>query len=244
MPDLSPADAQRVAVVIPALNEEASLPLVLADLPSVGQVVVVDNGSTDATAQRAAEAGADVVHEGRRGYGSACLAGLEWLRSGGLPPEIVVFLDADHSDDPTQLPELVSPILSGECDLVLGSRMTGKREPGAMPAQSVWGNRFACLLMRLLLGARYTDLGPFRAARWESLESLGMSDTNYGWTVEMQIKALRAGLRVREVPTPYRRRVGQSKISGTITGSVKAGAKILWLVARYGVFDPWRPARD
>lgn len=228
-----------VAVVIPAYNEEPSLPLVLRDLPPVGRVVVCNNASTDATAEVARAAGAVVVDEPRRGYGSACLAGLTWLaaadRNGGFTPRAVVFLDADYSDHPEELSAVVGPVLAGECDLVIGSRLAGERERGAMPPQSVWGNRLACFLMRVLFGARYTDLGPFRAIGWDALRSLGMTDTNYGWTIEMQIKAARAGLRVRETPVRYRCRIGASKISGTVTGTIKAGAKILYTVGRYAL---------
>jgi hypothetical protein len=227
-----------VTVVIPALNEEQSLPLVLTDLPPVGQVIVVDNGSGDATAEVAARAGAAVVLEPQRGYGAACLRGLaaiaEGIRQGRTPPLVVVFLDADYSDHPELLPQLVEPILRDQADLMLGSRLAGRREPGAMPPQSVFGNRLACFLMRRLFGATYTDLGPFRAIRYRSLCELEMADRNYGWTIEMQIKAVRAGLRIGEVPVPYRRRIGRSKISGTLAGSVRAGGKILWTIARYG----------
>jgi glycosyltransferase involved in cell wall biosynthesis len=225
-------------VLIPALNEEASLPLVLRDIPRdlASDIVVVDNGSQDRTAEVARAGGARVVVEPRRGYGSACLAGLADLgqREQG-PPDIVVFLDADYSDHPEELPSLVRPILEGRCDMVLGSRLAGQREAGAMPPQSVWGNRLACALMRLFFGARYTDLGPFRAIHWSALCCLGMCDTNYGWTVEMQIKAARMGLRVQEVPVSYRRRIGASKISGTVRGTILAGSKILYLIGRYGL---------
>jgi hypothetical protein len=146
----------------------------------------------------------------------------------------VVFLDADYSDHPELLPQLVEPILQDQADLVLGSRLAGRREPGAMPPQSVFGNHLACFLMRWLFGAKYTDLGPFRAIGYPALCKLEMADRNFGWTIEMQIKAVRAGLRIREVPVPYRRRVGHSKISGTVAGSVRAGGKILWTIARYG----------
>ena len=228
-----------VTVIIPALNEEASLPLVLRDLPAVGRVIVVDNGSTDATAARAADGGADVVTEPQRGYGSACLRGLQAIDEAivaGIPqPRVVAFLDADYSDHPDLLPQIVEPILDGRADFVLGSRLLGQREPGAMPPQSVYGNRLACFLMRLLFGARYTDLGPFRAIGFEQLRQLGMVDENFGWTVEMQIKAQRAGLRSVEIPVPYRRRVGASKISGTLSGTIKAGSKILYLIAKYGL---------
>ena len=213
------------------------MPLVLADLPTVGRVVVCNNASTDTTAEVAKARGAIVVTEPRRGYGSACLAGLASLRdaaaSGEFTPEAVVFLDADYSDHPEELPTVVSPVLANECDLVIGSRLAGEREQGAMPPQSIWGNRLACFLMRMLWGVRYTDLGPFRAIGWQTLESLGMVDTNFGWTIEMQIKAARTGLRIREVPVSYRCRIGTSKISGTLMGTINAGTKILYTVARY-----------
>lgn len=230
---------QSVWVVIPALNEEASLPLVLNDLPRVGRVIVVDNGSTDATADVARKCGATVVTEPRRGYGAACLRGLGAIRElvcAGQPvPRIVVFVDADYSDHPDLLPDLVQPILGGSVDFVLGSRLLGQREPGAMPPQSVYGNRLACFLIRLLFGARYTDIGPFRAVSYDKLVQLGMTDTNYGWTIEMQLKAIHARLRWVEKAVPYRRRTGTSKISGTIGGTIKAGSKILYTIARYGL---------
>jgi glycosyltransferase involved in cell wall biosynthesis len=231
-------ELKEVAVIIPALNEEASLPLVLRDLPAVGQVIVVDNGSTDATARVAAAAGATVVAEPRRGYGAACLKGLaaidEATAARGSLPRVVVFLDADYSDDPGLLPDLVRPILEDAADFVLGSRLLGRRERRAMPPQSVFGNRLACWLMRLLFGIRYSDLGPFRAIDFRRLRELGMTDRNFGWTVEMQIKAARKRVRILEVPVPYRRRIGESKISGTVWGSVRAGWKILYLIGKYG----------
>ena len=231
-------DLSSVVVVIPALNEESSLPLVLGDLPEVGRVIVVDNGSVDGTARVAADTGAIVVTEPNRGYGAACLAGLGKIRqsivAGDPAPRVVVFLDADYSDHPNLLPQLVEPILDGSTDFVLGSRLQGEREPGAMPPQSVYGNRLACFLMRLRFGARYSDLGPFRAIEYDSLCALNMVDRNFGWTVEMQIKAARVGLRTLEIPVPYRRRIGTSKISGTIPGTIKAGSKILYLIGLYG----------
>jgi hypothetical protein len=237
-----------VNVVIPALDEEASLPLVLHDLPAVGRVIVVDNGSTDATARVAVEAGAEVVSEPQRGYGAACLRGLaaikESMTAGQNAPQIVVFLDADYSDDPRYLPKLVEPINAGTADFVLGSRLLGLREPGAMPPQSVFGNRLACFLMRLLFRVRYTDLGPFRAIRYASLAELGMVDRDFGWTVEMQIKAARAALRIHEIPVPYRCRIGKSKISGTIVGSIKAGCKILYVLGKYGCKNIKSSRRD
>lgn len=223
-----------IDVVIPALNEEASLPLVLAALPLgvVRRIVVADNGSADGTARVAREGGAEVVSAARRGYGSACLAGLEHLRRTG-PPEIVVFVDADFSDHPDELTHLVAPIVAGEADLVIGSRILGRREPGALLPQARVGNVIACTLIRWFYGHRYTDLGPFRAISWTALERLGMRDPDFGWTAEMQVKAARAGLRTRDVPVQYRRRVGVSKITGTVSGTVRAGIKILWTVYRY-----------
>jgi glycosyltransferase involved in cell wall biosynthesis len=223
-----------IDVLIPALNEELSLPLVLEAIPSppVRRLVVVDNASTDRTADVAREHGAVVVEEDRPGYGSACLRGLEHL---GVtePPDIVVFLDADFSDRPEELPRLIAPILSGNADLVIGSRVLGEREPGALLPQARIGNLVACWLIRLLYGYRYTDLGPFRAVRWSALERLEMVDRDFGWTAEMQVKALRRGLTVTEVPVSYRRRVGVSKITGTVRGTILAGYKILITVLRY-----------
>ncbi len=226
--------ATTIDVVIPAFNEEESLPLVLRDIPRppVRRIVVCDNRSGDATARVAREHGAEVVREERPGYGSACLRALAHLRE-NEPPDIVVFLDADYSDHPDELPSLVAPILAGEADLVIGSRTLGRREAGALLPQARAGNLVACLLIRLLYRHRYTDLGPFRAVRWSALELLEMADTNFGWTAEMQVKALRRGLRVTERPVSYRRRIGVSKITGTLYGTVMAGYKILWTVLRY-----------
>ena len=222
-----------VSVVIPVFNERASLPLVVGDIPRplVREIVVVDNGSTDDTASIARDLPVRLVREPRRGYGSACLAGIAALAAS--PPDVVVFLDGDYSDHPEELPRLTAAISAG-ADLVIGSRMLGNREPGALLPQARFGNALACFLVGVLFGHRYTDLGPFRAVRWEALRDLGMEDRNFGWTVEMQIKALSKRLVVAEVPVSYRRRVGVSKITGTVGGTVKAGGKILWTIARYG----------
>jgi len=225
-----------IDVVIPAFDEEDSIALVLADIPAaiVRRVVVANNNSRDRTAEVARATGAVVVPAPRQGYGSACLAALGFLRQTG-PPDVVVFLDADYSDHPEELPQVVEPILAGRADLVIGSRVLGVRERGALLPQARAGNLLACLLMRLLYGHRFTDLGPFRAVRWESLEALQMRDPDFGWTAEMQVKALQRGLAVEEVPVSYRRRVGVSKITGTLSGTLRAGWKILWTIARYSV---------
>jgi glycosyltransferase involved in cell wall biosynthesis len=224
-------------VLIPARDEAVSLPLVLTDLPRQGagwwvrRIVVVDNGSTDRTPAVARGLGAEVVREPIAGYGRACLAGLAHLRRS--PPGAVVFLDADHSDDPRDLPHIVEPIVAGQAELVVGSRVLGKRERGSFTPAQALGNRLAPALLRMLWGVQVTDLGPFRAMRWDALEYLGMRDLGHGWTVEMQARAARAGLAMVEVPVSYRRRRhGRSKISGTVVGSFRAGAKILTTVAR------------
>ena len=224
----------RVDVVIPAFNEEPSLPLVLAAIPKavVDRIVVVDNASSDGTAKAARAGGAIVVSEPHSGYGSACLAGLDYLRH-HRPPDVVVFLDGDYSDHPDELPRLLEPIRNQQAQMVIGSRVLGKRERGALLVQARLGNWIACSMIRWLYGHRYTDLGPFRAITWEGLESLAMRDTDFGWTAEMQVKALRKGLEVTEVPVSYRRRVGVSKITGTLRGTIMAGYKILTTVMRY-----------
>ncbi len=222
-----------MAVVIPALDEEQALGAVLSAVSRQGidEVVVVDNGSTDRTAEVARAAGATVVSEPRRGYGAACLAGL--LRLSKRPPDVVVFLDADGSDDVDSIPRMVEAIERHHADLVIGSRERDRAEPGALTPVQSFGNRLAVFLMRWLFGARFTDLGPFRAIRWASLATLGMRDRDYGWTVEMQARAVRAGLRCIEIPVAARRRsAGRSKVSGTLSGAVGAGSKILLTIAR------------
>ena len=215
---------------MPALNEEDAIGLVLADMPwdVVRKVVVADNGSTDNTARVARESGACVVAAPVRGYGSACLAALEEVRRD--PPDIVVFLDADYSDHPDELPEVIRPILESGYDLVIGSRTRGEHQRGALLPQAVFGNWLSCMLIKWIYGVEFTDLGPFRAMKWVELERLKMADRDFGWTVEMQVKAAKAGLRCTEVPVRYRKRIGVSKVSGTIKGSFLAGEKILYTI--------------
>lgn len=238
-PERPRAASADVIVLIPAWNEEGAIGRVIADLPEAWhrRVIVADNNSTDYTADVARKFGATVVPAPRQGYGAACLAAIDAVLA--LPqreqPRVVAFIDADYSDHAEQLPLIVGPVLDGHADFVLGSRMLRRQPRGALLPQAVFGNRLACFLIRLLFGRRYSDLGPFRAIRWDALRRLGMRDTNFGWTVEMQIKAVRAGLRIVEVPVDYRPRVGHSKITGTLSGAVRAGYKILWTIFRYGV---------
>ena len=220
-----------IAVIIPAYNEEAAIGKVLEAVPwsLVEQVIVVDNGSTDATAARAVQMGANLVREPRRGYGQACLSGIGVIKN----IEIVVFLDGDYSDYPEEMEALTAPIVQGRADLVIGSRTLGEREKGALLPQARFGNALATRLIHWLFRVKYTDLGPFRAIRFETLKRLQMQDRNFGWTVEMQVKAARLGVQVVEVPVRYRRRIGTSKISGTLSGAIRAGYKILWAIFRY-----------
>jgi glycosyltransferase involved in cell wall biosynthesis len=224
-----------IAVVIPAFNEDSSILRVLEDIPSglVDEIVVVDNHSTDQTASIARAAGATVLFEPRRGYGSACLTGVAYVLGRGY--DLIVFLDADYSDHPEEMTLLVEKITLAGFDMVIGSRSTGAMQEGAMPPHARFGNWLATSLIRLLWRERFTDLGPFRAITSDALRRIGMRDTNYGWTVEMQIKAARLKLRNTEVPVSYRKRIGISKITGSISGSIKAGYKILYTIARYGL---------
>jgi glycosyltransferase involved in cell wall biosynthesis len=221
----------RVSVIIPALNEAASIGRVLDAIPRalVSEILVVDNGSTDDTARVAAQHGARVLSELERGYGAACLRGLDAVSG----PDTVAFLDGDFSDHPEELPLLLAPIQSGIADLVIGSRTLKPEARAALLPQARFGNWLACGLMRIFFGARHTDLGPFRAITAPALARLAMRDRDFGWTIEMQVKAARAGLRVTEVPVSYRKRIGQSKISGTVWGSARAGVKILTVIFRH-----------
>ena len=226
----------RVVVVIPAVDEEEAIGRVLAEIPPVAsEVIVVDNGSRDRTAQVARAAGARVVAEPRRGYGQACLTGI----AAAGDADVIAFLDGDYSDYPAQLHRVVAPLLAGEADLVIGSRRRGRQAPGAHPWHAVLGTRLCVGLMNLLIGTDATDLGPFRAITGRALRALDLRDRGFGWTVEMQVTARRRGLRVREVAVDYRPRLGRSKISGTLSGSLRAGSRILGTIARHAL----RPGR-
>ncbi len=224
-----------ILVIIPAFNEENSVGNVVRDIPAglVDEVVVVNNNSNDQTAIEAARAGATVLNEPTPGYGRACLRGIAYAQSRQQKPDVVVFLDADYSDYPGEMKALVDPILLDEVDMVIGSRARGTRQRGSMTPQQVFGNWLATTLLYRLYGVRYTDLGPFRAIRFESLLALNMQDKTYGWTVEMQLKAAKQRLRITEVPVSYRKRIGFSKISGTVKGTVLAGYKIITTLFKY-----------
>jgi glycosyltransferase involved in cell wall biosynthesis len=228
---------KKISVIIPAINEEKSIGKVLADIPNwVDDVIVVDNGSIDSTAAVARAGGAKVIEEFNRGYGSACIKGMEQLQQ----PDIVVFLDGDYSDYPEEMAELVDPIIDRNINFVVGSRVLGKREKRALSIQARFGNWLACKLLKLFWGIEYSDLGPFRAIQYDHLVCLGMKDKNYGWTVEMQIKAVKQNLSIEEVPVRYRRRIGKSKVSGTLRGILGAGFKILTTIFIYGFLSRWK----
>lgn len=222
-------------MIIPAFNEERSIGKVVREIPAawVQEVIVVNNNSRDQTATVAASAGATVLDEPVQGYGRACLRGIAYAQNREPKPDIVVFLDADYSDYPEELPRVIDPILTGQADMVIGSRKLGNRQRGSMTPQQVFGNWLATTLLRWIYNVHYTDLGPFRAIRFSSLIALGMQDQNYGWTVEMQVKAAKKGLKTTEVPVSYRVRIGVSKVSGTVKGTVMAGYKILTTIFKY-----------
>ena len=225
-----------IKVIIPAFNEADSIAHVIADIPkTVSEIIVVDNDSTDATAKNAREAGATLLKENRKGYGYACLCGMHYIENQSKQPDIIVFLDGDYSDYPEDLIKIVDPILNDHMDFVIGARKKALREPGSMTPQQVFGNQLATFLMRLFFKAKFTDLGPFRAIKYEKLKELDMQDKTYGWTVEMQLKALRKKLAYKEVPVRYKRRIGVSKVSGTVKGTIFAGVKILGWIFKYSI---------
>lgn len=223
-----------IDVIIPAYNEEKSIPKVIAEIPNiVRHIVVANNNSTDRTGEVAKSAGAVVVFEPQKGYGKACLTAMDWIKNQEIQPDIVVFLDGDYSDYPEEMLGLTQPILEGNAEMVIGSRALGQRESGSMTLPQVFGNWLATTMMKYIQGARFSDLGPFRAIEWEKLLDLNMVDENFGWTIEMQIKAHKAGLRYTEVPVNYRKRIGVSKVSGTVKGVIGAGYKIIFTIFKY-----------
>ena len=225
-----------IKVIIPAYNEESSITKVIKDIPSnVDEVIVISNNSTDKTEENAKKSGATVLTEPRKGYGYACLKGMDYIANlkASQHPDIIVFLDGDYSDYPEQLTELVAPIINGNIDLVIGSRVKELREAGSMTPQQVFGNWLATFLMNIFFGAKFTDLGPFRAIKYQKLLQLKMEDKTYGWTVEMQLKAIKQHFSYKEVPMKYRNRIGISKVSGTLKGSILAGVKILGWIFKY-----------
>ncbi|MBC7525047.1 MAG: glycosyltransferase family 2 protein [Flavobacterium sp.] len=225
---------QIINVIIPAYNEEYAITSVLNEIPKlVSEVIVVDNNSTDQTSVISKKGGATVLFEGRKGYGYACLKGLEYISKQEIKPDIIVFLDGDYSDYPEELHQLVEPIISNNIDFVIGARVKKYRENGSMTPQQVFGNWLACFLMKLFFNSKFTDLGPFRAIKYDKLLSLGMEDKTYGWTVEMQLKALKNDLSYVEIPVRYKNRIGVSKVSGTVVGTVMAGIKIIGWILKY-----------
>ena len=223
-----------IKVIIPAYNEQDSIAHVINDIPkSVDEVIVISNNSTDNTEINAKNAGATVLKESQKGYGFACLKGMDYISKQELKPEIIVFLDGDYSDYPEQLKEIVAPIINDNIDFVIGSRVKELREDGAMTPQQIFGNWLATFLMKLFFSAKFTDLGPFRAIKYDKLLALKMQDKTYGWTVEMQLKALKQKLTYVEIPMKYRNRIGVSKVSGTLKGTIFAGIKILSWIFKY-----------
>ncbi|WP_111309329.1 glycosyltransferase family 2 protein [Confluentibacter sediminis] len=224
----------KIVAVIPAYNEGGSIANVIQDIPSiVKDIIVVNNNSTDDTENNAKRAGAIVLTETRKGYGYACLKGIDYLANQQEKPDIVVFIDGDYSDYPEELIKIIDPILNHNIDFVIGARVKELREEGSMTPQQIFGNWLATFLMKYMFGSKFTDLGPFRAIKYNALLGLNMQDKTYGWTVEMQLKALKQRLSYREVPVKYRHRIGVSKVSGTIKGSIFAGIKILSWIFKY-----------
>jgi glycosyltransferase involved in cell wall biosynthesis len=226
---------RKISVIIPAFNEENGVGQVIREIPKhlIDEIIVVNNASTDKTDIIARENGATVLHESTPGYGRACLKGIEYAKRLAIRPDIIVFLDADHSDYPEEITQLIQPILDNKAELVIGSRALGNKEKGSMTPQQIFGNWLATRLLKLLYKVRFTDLGPFRAIRFDKLLELDMQDKTYGWTVEMQLKAAKKGLKCVEIPVRYRKRIGVSKISGTVKGTLMAGYKILFTIFKY-----------
>ncbi|SDD56316.1 Glycosyl transferase family 2 [Pricia antarctica] len=225
-----------IRVIIPAFNEADSIAEVVKELPaSVSEIIVVNNNSSDRTSENALSAGATVLTEERKGYGYACLKGMEYVAQQSKTPDIIVFIDGDYSDYPEELDKVVAPILNEGKDFVIGARVKRLREEGSMTPQQIFGNWLATALMKLFFGATFTDLGPFRAIRYDKLLTLDMEDKTYGWTVEMQLKAIRKKLAYTEVPVRYKKRIGVSKVSGTVKGSIFAGVKILGWIFKYSI---------
>ena len=223
-----------IKVIIPAYNEQDSIANVIKDIPkTVDEIIVISNNSTDNTEQNAKNAGATVLKESRKGYGYACLKGMNYISKQKTKPDIIVFLDGDYSDYPEQLTEIVTPILNNNIDFVIGARVKRLREKGSMTPQQVFGNWLATFLMKLFFGAKFTDLGPFRAIKYSKLLALNMEDKTYGWTVEMQLKVLKQKMTYTEIPVKYRNRIGVSKVSGTVKGTIFAGVKILSWIFKY-----------
>jgi glycosyltransferase involved in cell wall biosynthesis len=224
----------KIIVIIPAYNEEKAITNVVREIPKiVSEIIVVNNNSTDNTAKIAFENGATVLSERRKGYGYACLKGLEYISSYKIKPDIVVFLDGDFSDCPDELTKLINPILNKNIDFVIGARVPSLREKGSMTPQQVFGNWLATFLMNLFFNSKFTDLGPFRAIKYDTLLDLDMQDKTYGWTVEMQLKVLKKNISYIEIPVHYKNRIGVSKVSGTVKGSLMAGIKIIGWIFKY-----------
>lgn len=225
-----------IKVIIPAFNEADAIGYVINDIPNiVNEIIVIDNGSTDCTSAQAKLAGATVLYEQKKGYGYACLKGIDYIENLIQKTDIVIFLDGDYSDYPEDLSQIIKPILTKDIDFVIGSRNQGLSEKGAMQPQQIFGNWLATKLMRIFFGSRFTDLGPFRAIKYEVLKQLKMEDKTYGWTVEMQLKILKQKFKYTEVPVRYRNRIGVSKVSGTLKGTIFAGIKILTWIFKYSL---------
>jgi glycosyltransferase involved in cell wall biosynthesis len=225
-----------INVIIPAYNEANSIAKVIQEIPTiVSEIIVVNNNSSDDTAANAAKAGATVLDETRKGYGYACLRGMDYISKKSRKPNIIVFIDGDYSDYPEELNKIVKPILDENIDLVIGARTKALREEGSMTPQQIFGNKLATFLMKLLFGSTFTDLGPFRAIKYEKLLELEMEDKTYGWTIEMQLKALKNKMSYVEIPVHYKKRIGVSKVSGTVKGSIFAGVKILGWIFKYSL---------